>query len=324
MANNEREEKDPQQPVPPPAEGVGFDISSLPSARKEGTRRVTHGGNLFPEIRPLPGSASPILIENGNIVIDKDRMLAEYERTREWLRNGVVAGDTKVLEVYLRNIVGDTDEEDELREALKSAFEAKDPNLLRFDALHINEPTAGIAQRNLMREGLRPELDRQPFTFLDRDEQVLPFDDLDFVFARNERKPDEFKIIVGSKKGIDSFVLPQGDLERNKFVPDLLKMEKDDDNGAIIVPLKSAKDGIQPSAPLIEIRKGPIDVMEELAKEERMMGSHRPDDDWGSTAGRPTTPPSFPGPSSAPYNPPAPRQQTRRSSESYGYTRVSG
>lgn len=225
------------------------------------------------DIVELPADGPAIKIQDETIFLDKDRLKAEMVSVTDWLVGGVESGDETVLEVYLRNLPGTASEDDvsELKSQLETAFETKDASGLKLDELHVNVVSAGIAERNLIREGIRPELLRQPFYFRDKQGNVLSGEsDLDIVFARDDRRQGSgYRVIVGSRQGIDAIVIPK-ELPADKFVPDMTKMTKDELRDIITIPLKQAADGTMPSAATIEIHRDPVDLIEDLARQERV------------------------------------------------------
>lgn len=251
-------------------------IEDLESAQPlEAGRRIAVGPDFDPVITDLPLDGPSIRLEDGEIKIDKEALEAEMDSVTEWLHTGVSEGDEKVLEVYLRNLPGDDEETAALKQRLTAAFQNRDPDQLKLDELHVSMVSAGIAERNLIREGLRPELLRQPFYFRDKDGKILSGeDDLDIIFARGEGGSGDFKIIVGSKQGIDIIAIPK-ELTDDKFKPDLKKISKDEYRDIISVPLKKSADGTVPSAAFVEIHRGPIDLIDELARQDREDAAER-------------------------------------------------
>ncbi len=269
---------------------------------------------IFTEISDLSAGA-PIALKDGQLYMDRESLEQEKTKVKKALSDSIENGDH---EVFLSMTAGlessDIEELVDLGEKLEQAFASRTKNPFELKSINVDLLTDGIAERNLIREGLKPQIARQPFSFKDKDGNVLDQEkDLDFVFAKNVKSG--YKIIVGSKKGIDQIDVPI-QIENGKFDPDLTKIDKDPVNDSITIPLSNAKDGTETLATVIEIRKGPINLIEILKKqEEREQKAKKPseveqaEDSYMASV----------------YSPPPPRPP-RRSSEGggYGYTRVSG
>lgn len=271
------------------------------------------GEGLVPEIVELPKGSLPMRIVDGVIQLDKDRLNEEKKRMGGVLKEAIGTGNEKLFGIFLRNLEAiDNKESRALIEKLKKAFSTRDPGLLKLDELRVSIATDNIAERNLIREGLRPEISRQPFSFKDKKGDTLLPEDIDFIFVRNNKR-GQFKIIIGSKKGIETIGIPD-QLPDDKFVPNMMKVEKDPTADIIEIPLKPAADGHEPSAVIVQIKKGKIDLPAQLDLEERESRASQtrtePDDDDS-----PNRPPR------QQYNPSSsPSPSPRRSWGSYGYT----
>jgi hypothetical protein len=237
----------------------------------EQSASIKLGGPLAPEFVQMPKGAPVMQVENGKIQLDEAAYTTQIQKTKDWVREAVLTGDEHVLGILLRNI-DEMEESAELRSLYEQAFAQKDPKKLQLDAVHVNLPIEGIAERSLIRDGLRSQLARQPFTFHDRNGVALDqHDDLDIVFARKEDDETKFKLIIGSKKGIIQIGFQdEKDLPADKFRPDLMNIDKDSVKDVITIPLKSAKDGEQPYAACIEIRQGALDLPTKIANEEKV------------------------------------------------------
>jgi hypothetical protein len=231
--------------------------------------RILLGDVIAPQIVHLPDGSSPMKISNGVIQLDEDALNLEKKKLTDSLRSAIEAGDDKMLQIYLGNLQGDDEALVEARNLLKEAFASKNADKLELKSLSIDLATGGIAERNLIRQGLRAELPRIPFSFKDERGQNINVDEIDYVFSRKEGKSDSFKLIVGFSKGIRSIgvVDDLADLGDDKFQPDLLKASKDSD-GVVAIPIKEARDGTEPTATIIEIRLGPIDIVSEIRRQQ--------------------------------------------------------
>ncbi len=227
--------------------------------------RLLIGNPLDAQIVNLDPSGLPVRIEGGVIQLDKERLEAERRKLRESLKAAIESGNERMLQIYLQNLQGKEEGLKEAKEDLTEAFRLKDSSRLQLDNLHVNLATEGIAQRNLIRQGLQPELARHPFTFKGAGGRNLDQDEVDIVFTRADESRENFKIIVGSKRGIEGVGIPQ-EIPDDKFQPDMNTAQKDPSSGVITIPLKAAKDDTLPLATVVEIIKRPIDLVRELAK----------------------------------------------------------
>lgn len=273
-------------------------------------------GGIYLDLVDLPKGTPAFQMKDGKIFMDKTAFAKQQEEVKGALAKAIEEGNVEIFERLTKGLkqTGDPDLAVLYKELL-DLFEKRTANPSTLKAINVDLLTDGIAQRNIIREGLKPEINKHPFVFRDRDGNPLAGDNLDYVFVQG--KNDTYKLIVGSKKGIDSIELPDN-LTDNQFTPDLLKIEKDPVSGAITIPLKDSKDGTTPVTSFVEIHKGPIDIIarvkkqesEEQAKKARRKSAASNDDEEDEENK---------------FNPPSPRAP-RRSSESggYGYTSVSG
>ena len=257
------------------------------------------------ELVDMAAEATPFRIEGNNLVIDKERFNKEREAVKEVLAEAIRKGDRAVFDKMTGGLSLAEDEEHiDLYIDLQKLF--KEKSAKRLDSINVDLLTDGIAQRNIIREGLKPQVAKLPFSFRDRSGNLLDMEkDIDIVFIRG--KGEAYKLIVGAKKGIDEIELPD-DFSPDQFQPDFLKIEKDPVADSITIPLKPTKDGSESYVTTIEVRKGPVDLPAKVAREEveeqTRKARKRKEEE---------------------YNPP-PARTPRRSSESggYGYVRVSG
>ncbi|KKQ90073.1 MAG: hypothetical protein UT12_C0002G0004 [Candidatus Curtissbacteria bacterium GW2011_GWC2_38_9] len=273
-------------------------------------------GLIYTEIVELE-SDTPIMIVDGQIRINERRLGEEREKVKKALADSIENGDEAFFFRITSALELTNDEElIELREKLRQAFESKSQNPFELHSINVDLLTNGIAERNLIREGLKPQIARIPFSFEDKNGKELdPEEDIVFVFTRG--KKNQYKIVVGSKKGIDKINVPK-QLEDSKFQPDFANIDKDPVNNSITIPLKSARDGTESLVSIVEVHKGAIDLIaalqkEEVAEEEEVTSPSRSRRSSSSASSSPA------------YNPPTPRPP-RRSSEGggYGYVRTSG
>jgi len=308
-------------PGPQEVDDIGNNIAQPDLQRPEAIELRSPGprflvGLIYSEIIDLPGN-NPVTIEDGQLKIDRERLEDERQRVKKALSDSIGNGDEQV---FLKMTGGlessDIEELADLAQKLKQAFDARTRNPFELQSINVDLLTDGIAERNLIREGLKPQIARQPFIFKDRGGNVLGDDDLDFVFAK--KKEEGYKILVASKKGIDQIDVPF-ELNDDKFKPELTRVDKDLVNNSIIIPLSDAADGTKPLVAVFEILKGPLNLVDVLKKQESIDQKKQKPSEPGSASVR------LPITSTPNYNPPALRTP-RRSSEGggYGYARSSG
>jgi hypothetical protein len=225
----------------------------------------------------------------------------------DFLKNVINIGDESEIKNIIWYLEDNKNPQNiEFIKQIQEAFDNKNADSLILENIHVNLPTKEIAQRRLIKEKLRPEMERYPFTFADKlGNQLSPENDLDFVFMVNENGKS-FKIVVASEVGIDSMTVPEN-IKPNQFRPELTKASKDQKTGHIIIPILPAEDGTVPSVKIIEIRKGEIDLPQQLLEEEENGGEHKTKNSNNSN-----------------YSPPAPAPVTQpRSQRSSSYVTVS-
>jgi hypothetical protein len=263
---------------------------------------------IWLDLVDMPEGSPPLRIKDGKILMDAKRYSQECEDVKKALADSIEKKDEDTFNKMTGGLgLAEDEEVIDLYIKLKKLF--KSGNAKKLDSINVDFLTDGIAQRNIMREGLKPQVAKLPFSFVDRNGAKLDIErDLDIVFVKD--KSGGYKLIVGSKKGIDEIEVPDN-ISSGKFQPDFLKIDKDAVTDTITIPLRPAKDGSESYVDSIEIRKGPIDLTQKLAREESeeqaKKAKKRRERD------------------SSNYSPP-PARSPSRSSESggYGYTRVSG
>ncbi len=240
-------------------------------------RHVNIGEEFNIVVTELPANGPKMALVNGEIQLDQTAREAEIESVNNWLNQGVREGDEKVLEVYMRNLVSlDATEEEiaELAYKIQTAFRTQDISHL-MQQLDVSILSAGIAERNLIREGLRPELLKQPLYFKDSNGKSLSGEEnLDIVISRGDKGSDKFKVIVGSKQGIGTVHIAQS-LSKDIFIPDLKKASKDPLRNVISIPLKKAADGTEPSIGVVEVHMGAVDLLAVLSEQERTQAAKK-------------------------------------------------
>jgi len=257
------------QPMQPPAFEMPPEvvIEAIDDSEPKAPYAIDLGEDFPTEIIDEVEGGPRVAFTDGKIQIDRKARADEIESVTEWLVEGVLNGDESVLAVYLRNLIGDEEEVAELKQKLESAFQTRDTTQLGLNSLSVNTVSASIAERNLIREGLRPELTKQPLLFRDNKGNFLFGEDaLDMIIATNGsgNNSDTFKLIVGSKTGIDSISIPQ-ELSADKFQPIKNDITKDQLTDVITIPVAKAEDGTEPSIGVIEVHMGPIDLVQVLA-----------------------------------------------------------
>jgi hypothetical protein len=235
----------------------------------EARQHVAADEDFVVEVVELAEGGPSMRLIDGTIQLDHDTHKMELANVYAWLLTGIGDGDQHVLAVYLRNIVGEDDEALQLRQKLITAFENQDTSGLELNELTVNIVTAGIAERNMIRNGIRPELAKQPVHFKDKTGKLLTGDDdLDVVIAKDPKTSDTFKLIVGSRRGIETIHIPQN-LQPDQFTPAYDKVSKDDIHNVVSIPLKAAADRTRPSISVIEVHIGPVEIVQALAQQER-------------------------------------------------------
>lgn len=300
MSNGDKERPEVGVPVEKPEE-KGINLSSLPSAQPvENGPRFSKPSDIIPEVTDFAPGESPVKIEGNKISIDKTALETEKNKVIEDFKKGIEEGNEGLIKSFLWYYEDREDEEGiKQRDAIKEALAKKDASSLKFDAIQVNLPTEAIAQRRIIREKLKTEIQNYPFTFKDKDGNPLDSEnDIDFVFA-SKGDGSGFKLMVGSKKGIAGVGVPQS-LGDEKFKPDLTKMEKDVLAGKISIPVKKAGNGTLPSVSILEIYQGAVDINAQLLKEE--------EERERAQRQQPQFPPSTPSYTPPPVSPrPAPR-----------------
>jgi hypothetical protein len=217
-------------------------------------------------------NGAKVSIENEIIIFDRQALDKEKEIVLNFLKDVINRGDEAEFKNFLWYL---EDSEDpkiiESKKQMQKAFDNKDAGSLFLKNIQISLPTEQIAQRRLIKEKLRLEMDKYPFTFRDKLGNPLnPDTDLDFIFMKNDDGKG-FKLLIASELGIDSIDIPQ-DNKNDQFQPNLNGITKSNKDERIIIPVLSAKDGSVPSVNFVEIRKGEIDLPRQLLEEEENIG----------------------------------------------------
>lgn len=301
MTINQPERERPSVPNPGQPAREGIDLSVLPSAQpRELGLQVTIGDAIIPEITSLPEGQS-MQITEGRVLLDRDALERAKQGVIGRLRGAIESGDEHVVAGYSWYLEDSQDPDVvALRNQIQEALQQRNAAHLQLDALNVHLPTEGMAQRQLIKEGLQREISRYPFSFRGRDGQPLNQEDLDFVFTRHSERPDTFKMIVASRRGIEAIAVPDPEnFPQDKFQVDFASRDlaKDPNTGAMTIPLKAAADGTMPAVAIIEIRKEAVDLPAELIKKEEEQNVQPPSRQQPPSA-RPYTPqpPQFPGP----------------------------
>jgi hypothetical protein len=223
-------------------------------------------GGVWMEIDDAPDGQPPLRIVDGLLHMDKKRLDEEKTVVNKALSDSIANGDIDIFTRLTRGLDFAVDKDlIVLRNKLQKAFKKQSKTVL--EEINVNLLTDGVAERNIIREGLKPQIQLQPFIFRDREGNILdPDTEVDYIFVKG--KGNTYKVIVGSKKGIAGIELPN-DLPKNVFRPDVGNIEKDPVTDAITIPLGDAKDGSSPLVTTIEIRKGPINIIEKASREEQ-------------------------------------------------------
>lgn len=255
---DKRSERPPVGTAEIPAKSLDIET---PPASLSSESEVNIGDYIVPQIMDL--DSGKVRLENGVIQLDQKALNEEEKSVEQWLIGSVQRGEKRTLEIFLRNIDDRDEGADQLRDKLQRAFEEKDENLLR--SLGLNNLIGSIAERNMLREYFPEELERHPFTFLDDYGEEIDSQYINIVFTRDP-KSNDWKFIIGSKKGIASVAFDQN-LSRDKYEPDMKKAKKDKKKDILTFVLQGSKDGHVPSVPTVEVRKGYIDLVREIELE---------------------------------------------------------
>lgn len=302
-------------------DGQGLTGSEAKASWKENLRLPSRDiliGGIWIEIDQAKEGEKPFRIIDGKIHMDEGRLTSEKEDVKKALFGSIKEGDKEIFTRMTKGLEKTGDEDlAKLYKKLKSAFRAKDfEPLLKLKSINVDMLTNGIAERNLIREALKPKIKKLPFVFYDKYGKLLDNEnEVDFIFVKD--KGDKYKIVIGSRKGIGSIELPD-DLENDQYQPALEGMDIDNVTDSRIIPLRPAKDGSDPLISTMEIRMGPIDIVEQASKEESRAQAEKAQQ---KKQDQQFQAPTYPG---SQYTPPSP-QPPRRSSEGggYGYASVS-
>ena len=190
---------------------------------------------------------------------------------KDRLLQAIKNGDENTVNRYLWYLEDRTDPQGvAMRDGLAQALKEKDPDKLELDALSINLPHQQMAERELIKRGLKDDMPRLPFTYLNDKGEALQENELDYVMVESGKRKDMgdgFVIMVGSKKGI-SAISALNDLPKDKFQPQKDKITKDPEMGTITVPLMKASDGTESPFVAMKIYKVPVDIQNMVYEEE--------------------------------------------------------
>lgn len=294
-------------PIPKPGEEIKFDITELPSAQPVGEdlrstlTTMVSSPILFEETDLEPGEPKIKVDAGGIIKIDRKALDEGEKSVIEYLKEAIARGDEKEIRRFLWYLEDREDEETKaFRQQLEEAFRSKNPASLDLDSLNVVLPLRTLAEKQLIKNALREQLKKIPFSFKDHAGNLLNQDkEVDFVFIP---QGDQFKLVVASKKGIGSVALPES-ITDESFQPELMKIAKDQKAGTITIPLNKAKDGSEPMAPIIEIRKERIDLPGELLRQEEELEKQ-------AKAQQPVYAPPPPSVSTTPYSQPRSQRPT--------------
>jgi hypothetical protein len=252
------------------------DIRDIPSSKPiEGKyESIVVNSDIIPEVATFNPGEPPVKIEGGTIRVDKTALEKEKKNVVDFVKSAIESGNEAEVKKFLWYFEDSTDQESlSLIYKIKEALAKKDASNLKLDELRIGLATEGIAQRRLIKEGLAPEIKKYPFDFLNEEGNKLDKEsDIDYIFTKKGK--DEFKMIIASKKGISSISVPDN-IQSDQFQPDLINVSKDQETGAILIPLKDAKNGTTPSVSMIEIRKEKVNLPDELVKEQERLEEKR-------------------------------------------------
>jgi hypothetical protein len=274
-------------------------------------------GGIWVEISELDDN-TPFRIDGDNIVINRQKFEKEKESVTKALADSINNGDRDVFDKMTRGMAGSGDEAVlDLYIDLQKIFSEKNPK--KLDSINVDLLSQGIAQRNLIREGLKPQVAKLPFIFKDRNGKRLDLEnDIDIVFVKGPVR-STYGIVIGAKVGIDEIEIPEK-IRPGQLQPDFLNIEKDRTTGSITIPFE--KGNSERYIDTVEIRKGPIDLPAIVAREEAEEQRKSARDKKIREKERELEQERKRNRS---YSPP-PASSPRRSSESggYGYVNVSG
>lgn len=316
MVDKNLEEIEHSGQIPSPTSKNEVDIHSLPSVQSvEGLDLLSQDFLTFIST-DLSATGKVMRIGSDGIELDQQSLDKQREQVSVWLNESIISGDEKTLGIYLRNVDNRDDDANELSDKIREAFEKNDPSVL--NSVRISGITNGIAERNLIREGIKAEIPRLPFVFRDRQGNQLNLqEDIDIIFTQKGGRGGGYKFVIGSKKGIESITFPE-ELPSNMFKPDITQITKSD-AGAIMLPIGSAADGTESPVVVVDIRKGPIDLSAAFSEEEERKQAPM---DWlkemselekKRNKSNPPSPQNLPTRSPGSYSPPAPRQYSGES-----------
>jgi hypothetical protein len=241
-------------------------ITDIPQVGSEGQPNIFVMETFTPNIVDLSDGAK-IKIENGSISIDRQALEDEHNNVLTYLKNAIDSGNEVEVAKFLWYLEDSQDEAGiDLRNKINTALKNRDSSSLSLKNISVVMPSKEIAQRRLIKEALRTEITNIPFSFKDKNGDTINTDNIDFIFVVDVATKN-FKLIVASQFGIDSVSVEEV-VDDTKFKPDFNKITKDTENDYIIIPLLPAEDGIAPPFGFLEIRKGKIDLPQQISEDE--------------------------------------------------------
>jgi hypothetical protein len=281
---------------------------------KENPRDRLLVGGIWVEIDPKLKPEDPIMVREGHVHLSEEGLNREKTVVKIALSVSIEEGNEEIFTRMTKGLENTQDPElQDLYQNLLKAFKNKTKNPFNLAEINVDLLTNGIAERNLIREALKSKITQLPFKFQNKNGELIEQDKIDYIFVRDAGK--KYRLIVGSKQGIAMIEVPDK-LKDDQFHPDLTKVDRNPNTDAIIFPLGSSKDKSDPIASIIEIRKGPIDIIQLAAREELEAQKEKVKQAKREKEKRDRK--------NQAYSPPPP-SAPRRSSESggYGYTQVS-
>ena len=282
----------------------GIDFKTLISTQPlEDRLGIFIEGVIATEVTTLTNGRT-IRVDGGKVLVDHTALMEEKKKVLNYLKVAIEEGNEAEVSKFLWYLDDqDSPEVVALRAEIQTALQQRNAQELKLNSLQVSLPIDQIAQRQLIKKALQMELPRYPFVFKNAQGRVLnPSTEVDFVFMRQS---DSFKLVVGSKEGIEAISFPES-LSAEQFQPDLSGITPDPKTRTIKIPMKGAADGESPSAGVIVVKKGKIDLQQTLLEEEEEQEQSRPVPDTTTS-----------------YSPPPPSVSQPRASRPSSYISVS-